>query len=101
MSEGFASVVEQSQSFNIYEKCEPIIENQNLPYSFNIELFTVTFPSMCLKVGINRRGHNPNAPPVVEEKFKFIFWTSVKIANQIFDLHVSIHTLNAHTNSDF
>lgn len=74
-------IVEQRPSFNIITKSEPIYEVEN-------ERLTISIVCM-LKVDINRRGHNPKALPVAEEKFKFMFFTKLYIMEREYLLHVS------------
>lgn len=81
LNEGLQAIIKQKPSFNIINKAEPI---------YSIENKRLTIAIVCmLKVDINRRGHNPKALPVAEEKFKFIFCTKVDLMEREFVLHVS------------
>ena len=80
--EGLQAIIKQKPSFNIINKAEPT-------YSVdNHKRLTISIVCM-LKVDINRRGHNPKALPVAEEKFKFIFCTKVELMEWEYVLHVS------------
>ena len=82
LCEGIQAIIKQKPSFNIINKAEPMYSLEN-----NKRL-TISIVCM-LKVDINRRGHNPKALPVAEEKFKFIFCTKVELMEREYVLHVS------------
>lgn len=85
IDEGLEAIRPRKSSFNIINKVEPILNIEN-------EILTITITSN-LKVDINRRGHNPKAVPVTENKFKFIFWLNIDMSGLKFTLHVSYYSL--------
>lgn len=82
-------MLQEKPSFNILNKAEPM-------YSVESGRLVISISCM-LKVDINRRGHNPKALPVAEEKFKFIFFTKLAFMEQEFSLHVSDSTKRKHS----
>lgn len=86
LCEGLQAMLQGKPSFNILNKADP---------TYSLEggggrRLTISIVCM-LKVDINRRGHNPKALPVAEEKFKFLFFTKLDqiLLNRQFVLHVS------------
>ena len=93
IDEGLEAIRPRKSSFNIINKVEPILNIEN-------EILTITITSN-LKVDINRRGHNPKAVPVTENKFKFIFWLNIDMSGLKFTLHVSYYSFTFHLEFDF
>lgn len=77
LCEGLQAMLQAKPSFNIINKAEPTYSLEDTVGSCGGQRLTISITCM-LKVDINRRGHNPKALPVAEEKFKFLFFTSLE-----------------------
>ncbi|KAH9419544.1 Signal transducer and activator of transcription 5B [Dermatophagoides pteronyssinus] len=93
IDEGLEAIRPRKSSFNIINKVEPILNIEN-------EILTITITSN-LKVDINRRGHNPKAVPVTENKFKFIFWLNIDMSGLKFTLHTFSLPINVLSRKDY
>lgn len=76
LCEGLQAMLQAKPSFNIINKAEPTYSLEDVG-SCGGQRLTISITCM-LKVDINRRGHNPKALPVAEEKFKFLFFTTLE-----------------------